>query len=192
MLTQKIFTYQEYLSYKDNLEIPYELIAGKIVEMPPESYQNVQIALRLMMLIADCIGIARVSNKAEIIISGSRITARVPDITVFSEAGLEEIVAKNTSTIDIDMLPPLLVVVIVSPGKDAHDRDYRYKRSEYAARGIEHYWIVDPIAKTVTLLDLVDGLYQTNTTQRTGVLNVKTPFEVAVDLDCLFLLRPSF
>ncbi len=186
MLTQKIFTYQEYLDYKDNLEISHELIAGKIVEMPPESYKNVQIALRIMTLIADCVGIARVSNKAEIIISGSRITARVPDITVFSSAGLEEVIAKNTSTIDIDMLPPLLVVEVVSPGKDAHDRDYRYKRSEYAARGIKHYWIVDPIAKNVTLLDLVDGLYQTLISQSTGVLNVKSPVEITVDLDSLF------
>ena len=186
MLTQKIFTYQEYLDYKDNLEIPYELIAGKIVEMPPESYKNVQIALRIMTLIADCVGIARVSNKAEIIISGSRITARVPDITVFSEAGVQEVIAKNTSTIDIDMLPPLLVVEVVSPGKDAHDRDYRYKRSEYAARGIEHYWIIDPVENCITFFDLVDGLYQTLIFQKTGVVNIKHPVELAIDLDSLF------
>ena len=58
------------------------------------------------------------------------------------------------------MLPPRLVVEIVSPGKENEDRDYRYKRSEYAAREIEEYWIVDPIAPKITVLTWVDGLYE--------------------------------
>ena len=40
------------------------------------------------------------------------------------------------------------------------DRDYRYKRSEYAARGILEYWIVDPEFERVTILTLIDGLYE--------------------------------
>ncbi|MGC1196441.1 MAG: Uma2 family endonuclease, partial [Geitlerinemataceae cyanobacterium] len=39
-------------------------------------------------------------------------------------------------------------------------RDYRYKRSEYAARGIAEYWIVDPILQKVTVLEWVEGLYE--------------------------------
>ena len=58
------------------------------------------------------------------------------------------------------MPPPLLVVEVVSPGKESADRDYRYKRSEYAARGIDEYWIVDPISGVVTALTLVDGWYE--------------------------------
>ena len=34
------------------------------------------------------------------------------------------------------------------------------KRSEYAARGIAHYWIVDPQYRTMTCLELVNGLYE--------------------------------
>ncbi|MGL4883928.1 MAG: Uma2 family endonuclease, partial [Waterburya sp.] len=92
----KFFTYEEYLKHEFELEGNYELEAGKIIEMPPESYQNVRIALKLMMLIAEKIGIDRISNKAEIIISGSKTNARIPDITVFSETGVEEIKLKNT------------------------------------------------------------------------------------------------
>ena len=33
--------------------------------------------------------------------------------------------------------------LIVSPNQEK--RDYRYKRTEYAARGIAEYWIDDPI-----------------------------------------------
>jgi hypothetical protein len=49
--------------------------------------------------------------------------------------------------------------LVVSPGKENEDRDYRYKRSEYAARGIAEYWIVDPEHDRVTVLVLANGLY---------------------------------
>nr|WP_319420904.1 Uma2 family endonuclease [Pleurocapsa sp. FMAR1] len=34
------------------------------------------------------------------------------------------------------------------------------KRSEYAARGILEYWIVDPQSDKITILSLVDGFYE--------------------------------
>jgi Uma2 family endonuclease len=58
------------------------------------------------------------------------------------------------------MPPPALVVEVVSPGKENEDRDYRYKRSEYAARGIAEYWIIDPIRQQVMVLTLAEGLYE--------------------------------
>ncbi|MDJ0593094.1 MAG: Uma2 family endonuclease [Pleurocapsa sp. MO_226.B13] len=58
-----------------------------------------------------------------------------------------------------DMPPPALVVEVVSPGKVNRDRDYRYKRSKYAARNISEYWIVDPQVNRVAVLVLNEGLY---------------------------------
>jgi Uma2 family endonuclease len=58
----------------------------------------------------------------------------------------------------MDMPPPLLALEVVSPNQEK--RDYRYKRSEYAARGIAEYWIVDPIQQQVTILGLIEGLYE--------------------------------
>jgi hypothetical protein len=43
---------------------------------------------------------------------------------------------------------------------DQANRDYRYKSSEYAARGIPEYWIVDPITQKVTVLEWVEGFYE--------------------------------
>lgn len=62
------------------------------------------------------------------------------------------------STVMPEMPPPLLVVEVVSPNQSS--RDYRYKRSEYAARGIAEYWIVDPIQQRVTVLEWVEGFYE--------------------------------
>ncbi len=54
--------------------------------------------------------------------------------------------------------PPLLVVEVVS--LESVKRDYRYKRSEYAALEIPEYWIVDPIENKVSVLLLEEGLYE--------------------------------
>lgn len=40
------------------------------------------------------------------------------------------------------------------------NRDYRHKRSEYAARGIKEYWIIDPLRQQITILEWVDVLYE--------------------------------
>jgi Uma2 family endonuclease len=69
------------------------------------------------------------------------------------------------------MPPPRLVVEVVSPGKTNIDRDYRYKRSQYQARGIAEYWIVDPITQRVTVLTLVEGLYEEAIFEGDGVID---------------------
>jgi Uma2 family endonuclease len=186
MLTEHIFTYQEYLEHKPEIEFSYELIAGKIVPMPPESFINVNIALKLMWLIAAEIGLDRVSNKAEIIISGARVTSRFPDVTVFSEEGLTAMQQQNTSTIDLDLPPPILVIEVVSPGSSARERDYRYKRTEYAARGINYYWIVDPQDESATFLELVEGMYETKNIADERLVYISNPCSITIDLDKIF------
>jgi hypothetical protein len=44
------------------------------------------------------------------------------------------------------------VMELVSQGSEAHERDYATKREEYLAFGIREYWIVDPVARIVTIL----------------------------------------
>ncbi|MEH2194619.1 MAG: Uma2 family endonuclease [Nostoc sp.] len=44
---------------------------------------------------------------------------------------------------------------IVSPGTVNRVRDYRYKRTEYAAREILEYWIVDRQMQQITIYQWV-------------------------------------
>ena len=81
----------------------------------------------------------------------------MPDLVVHSEELAIAMEGASRSLIFMDMPPPLLVVEVVSPNQAS--RDYRYKRSEYAARGIAEYWIVDPLAQKVTVLQWVEGFY---------------------------------
>ncbi|MEM9276907.1 MAG: Uma2 family endonuclease [Cyanobacteria bacterium P01_F01_bin.143] len=69
----------------------------------------------------------------EIVVTGSRTTVRLPDLMVLTENLADALYLSGRSTIIADMPPPALVVEVVSPGKVSRDRDYRYKRSEYAA-----------------------------------------------------------
>lgn len=158
--TTKKLTLEEYLNYDDGTDRRYELIRGELVEMPPESPKNVQIALFLLIQFLQFVPIHCITNKAEIIVSGFRTTTRIPDLMVLTEELAAALQDKTRSTITSDMPPPALVVEVVSPGKVNEARDYRYKRSEYAARGIAEYWIVDPQAQKITVLILTEGLYE--------------------------------
>ena len=159
-ITGKRLTLEEYLKYDDRTDSQYELVAGELVAMPPESPKNVQISLFLLVNFLKFVPVNRLTNKVEIVVAGSRATTRIPDLVVLTDELVKALEGATRSTITLDMPPPTLVVEVVSPGKANEDRDYRYKRSEYAARGISEYWIVDPQINAVTVLILVDGFYE--------------------------------
>lgn len=63
----------------------------------------------------------------------------------------------------IDMVPPLFVAKVVSPGDENtpnYKRDYVWKRQQYAELGIREYWIIDPHRDKVTVLLSADGGYK--------------------------------
>ncbi len=152
----KRLTLEEYLSYDDGTDTQYELVAGGLVAMPSESPQNVQISIFLLVNFLKFVPINWVSNKIEIVVSGSRATTHIPDLVVLTDELATTLQGATRSTIILDIPPSALVVEVVSPGKVNEDRDYRYKRSEYAARGIAECWIVDPQANKVSILMLVN------------------------------------
>lgn len=158
--TTKQFTLAEYLAYDDVTEQRYKLVNGELVEKPSESDLNNQIAMYLISVLLKFVAICLLRRGTEVVVSGSSATSRVPDLMVLTEELATILAGTARSIILPDMLPPALVVEVVSPGKENENRDYRYKRSEYAARGIAEYWIVDPERAQVVVLTLVDGLHE--------------------------------
>jgi Uma2 family endonuclease len=156
--TQKM-TLEEFLAYDDGTDYLYELENGELIKMPFESEINRRIAGFLFAYFFQ-IGIPsyRLTMKTELVVSGSRVSVRVPDLLVLSEELATEMNGATRSIVLMDMSPPLLAVEVVSPKQE--NRDYRYKRTEYAARGIAEYWIVDPIEHKVTVLEWVEGFYE--------------------------------
>ena len=158
--TTEKFTLDQYLTYEDETDLQYELVDGVLIEMPPETDGNNLISLYLLSEFLKFVPLHLIRHKdTEIVVTGNRPRVRLPDLLILTEE-LFAAIGGGRATITSDMPSPILVVEVVSPGKANEDRDYRYKRSEYAARGIREYWIVDPAQAKIAVLTLVDGLYE--------------------------------
>ncbi|NEO82254.1 Uma2 family endonuclease [Moorena sp. SIO4G3] len=156
-LTQKFQSFDEYLSYNNNSEKFYELFNGELIEMPPESGVNVEIATFLLIQFALLVGHRRVRGQGlELEVRGEPKN-RYPDLTIIREEHIQQLSKRNT--IRLSMSPPLLVVEVVSPGELQRERDYIAKRIQYQDCGIPEYWIVDPETKTILVLELTENTY---------------------------------
>lgn len=154
----------EYLNYDDGTNTRYELVNGELLELPNEDPHNLIIARFLLIYFVTQMGLSieRVGDKQQIAVNSSEVTAREPDLTVHSEASIAALLTQTQSLLSIEMPPPLLVIEVVSPGNPGsgnYDRDYVEKRSEYAARGIPEYWLVDPGRSVVIVLTLENWIY---------------------------------
>jgi Uma2 family endonuclease len=156
---------EDYLSYDDGTDTRYELVDGALVEMGAESDLNVSIAMFLIVMFGRHIHHSRIKRGSEIVLPTAQTNSRYPDLMVLTEAGATALKGQSRSMITLDMPAPALVIEIVSNSersKVSRDRDYIDKRTEYAERGIPEYWIIDPIAGLVFVLNLVDDIYQVN------------------------------
>jgi Uma2 family endonuclease len=158
--TNQLMTLDEFLNFDDGTDARYELVNGELVEMPSESDLNNVIAIFLLAEFLKFVPARLLRRGTEIVTSGFRSTARIPDLMVLTEESSNALAGAKRSIILSDMPPPALVVELVSPGSANEQRDYRYKRSEYAARGIAEYWLIDPHQAQVIVLTLIDGLYE--------------------------------
>ena len=156
----ELFTLEEFLAYDDGSDRRYELVDGELIEMPPETQGNLQIAKYLLFEWAKYLPLQLIALGTELEVTGKRSSCRVPDLLLHTEQSLAALPKDRRATITRDMPPPALVVEIVSPGQESRDRDYRYKHTEYAARGITEYWIIDPETQQVTVCLWVNGKYE--------------------------------
>ncbi|MEZ2229905.1 MAG: Uma2 family endonuclease [Microcoleus sp.] len=159
----KKLTFDEYLNYSDNTDNRYELIDGELIALPPESEPNNFIANYLFFYLASSglvpLRLIKTHNcevQVAVLRSGDAAN-RYPDLIILEPEHIP--LTANRLTITFDMLPPRLVVEVVSPGRVGRDRDYERKRAQYAARGIAEYWAIDPIQQVVTVLWLEEGQY---------------------------------
>ncbi len=190
-VTSEIMSLEDFLNYDDGTDACYELEDGRLLFMPSESDINQRIA---MFLLAHCLqrGIPfyRLRMKTEVVVMGGRATVRVPDLLVFTEELAQVMTGATRSIVMLDMPPPQLVVEVVSPGKENENRDYRYKKSQYQARGIGEYWIVDPIQEKITVLTLVEGLYEE--AEFTGDAIIASPFLSALNQESSLTVAQVF
>jgi Uma2 family endonuclease len=156
-------TLEEYLKYDDGTETHYELANGVLSEMPTENPLNKTIAMFLVSYFLQ-LGIPyyRLAIGHQIEVISEQVTAREPDLLVHSEASATAIL-QDGRLLRLGQPTPALVIEVVSNSEGdalSRERDYVHKRTEYAARGIPEYWIIDPMAAVVWVLHRVGETYQ--------------------------------
>jgi Uma2 family endonuclease len=111
----------------------------------------------------------------------NEFNVRRPDLFYFSKARLALLDFDNPN----DVIPELCVEII-SPSSGSIDR--RDKFQQYARAGVNHYWVIDPDAKTIEAFTLIDGQYQSVASGSDDDLMHLPPFpELAIPLSNLWL-----
>ena len=65
-------TFEEYLTYDDSTDRHYELVAGELIEMPPESRDNSKISLYLLLQFSKFLPVEKLCHKdTEIEVTGA-------------------------------------------------------------------------------------------------------------------------
>ncbi|MBE9229104.1 Uma2 family endonuclease [Phormidium sp. LEGE 05292] len=155
-VAEKLFTFEEYLAYDDGTDNRYELVEGRLELMNLPTFRHLLIA-KFAEQIFDAeikrLGLPWVCFREAGIRTGWR-KSRLSDLYIVPVEQVREFLDRSAVT----EIPPLLAFEVVSP--ESVSRDYRFKRSEYAALEIPEYWIVDPMKSKVTVLLWEEGLYE--------------------------------
>lgn len=156
-------TFADYLTYFDGSDTKYELVDGELVAMSLGTGLHGETIDRTYQAIN-----AEINRTAQPwIVRQGQIgvrcprgigldTVRIPDVVVMQQDNWQAL-QEREAVIDFDLSAPLLVIEVISPS--TKNIDYRAKRTEYAARDIPEYWIIDPLESKVTVLINSDGWY---------------------------------
>jgi Uma2 family endonuclease len=164
----KRLTFEQYLVYDDGTDSHYELVDGLLVLMNPPRVEHFLIVDFLDTTLKTEIQRMSLSWLAfrEAGVRTGYSKSRLTDLCVVTKEQAKELLGQSA----VFQTPPLLIVEVVSP--DSIVRDYRYKRSEYAALEVPEYWIVDSLTAKVTILLWEEGLYEE--TVLTGDQSIKS------------------
>ena len=143
------WTVEEYLKLDTNRLIEYTDGFLEFLPMPDEIHQDV---LEYIFLAVKAI----LRNKGAAKFAPFKVRVgkrrfREPDLSVLLDKNDPRRGQEYWSGADV-------VFEIVSP--EHPERDYKKKRKDYAKAGITEFWIVDPHAGTVTVLELAGGEYR--------------------------------
>jgi Uma2 family endonuclease len=151
-MTRVILTYADYSALPDDGR-RYELHEGELSVTPAPGTRHQRVKANLFVILFHHVrsrGLGDLFDAPTDCIM-SDITVVQPDI-LFVDAGH----ASRVSERAIEGAPTL-AIEILSPSTEHIDR--RRKLHLYARHGVAHYWIVDPVARTIDAYTLEDRAY---------------------------------
>jgi len=146
-------TYEDYCALPDD-GLRYEVIEGCLFAEPSPRRAHQQAAANLLMILR---GHVRARGLGEVYIAPfdvilDRRTVVVPDLVFVARARASIVTERAVEGV------PDLIVEILSPTTTRRDRVA--KLNAFARRGVAHYWLVDPDARTLEALALAEGAYR--------------------------------
>ena len=139
------FTYEDYRTAPPDKR--YELLDGELLLTPAPNLKHQRLQLRLGVRLAQFIeerGLGELFlAPCDVVLSDTDVVQ--PDLLFVSRER-----RRLLSNGDNVRGAPDLVVEILSPA--TAERDRGYKRMLYAKHGVKEYWLVDPVAETVSIL----------------------------------------
>lgn len=170
LVPRRELTWEDLQVIDDHGYWAYELVDGKLIMSPAPSSRHQSCVLTLAAQLREACPADLKTFVAPFDYTPRPGDVLQPDVLVARRAdvGEQRLVA-----------PPVLAVEVLSRSSRSTDRSL--KRFIYEETGVAHYWIVDPEAPSVTLLELREGAYvETATVRGSDVLHVTSP--VALDL----------
>lgn len=144
----------------------YELIDGELLVSPPPAVPHQWLQTNLLVLLANNAPGDLAVFAAPVGVELRLDTHVEPDLLVVPKSALGGPKLHGR---------PLLVVEILSPS--SRRTDGVRKRRVYEQMGIPSYWIADPDAPSLTVLELVGGVYrEVATAEGPEALSVVAPF----------------
>ena len=133
--------------------LPTELWDGELIMSPSPSFFHQQIVDRFHDALKAHIRPRRLGTTAsaplDMVLTNTRSTQ--PDVVFIASARRDIIKTRLMDAAD-------LVAEVISP--NSRRRDRIDKRDLYEQHGVKEYWLIDPEALTVEVLNLVHGEYQ--------------------------------
>ena len=162
------FTYDDYRTAPEDRR--YELLDGDLIVAPVPSLKHQRVLLALAGLLDRFVKEAGLGEvlpaPCDVVLSDTDVVQ--PDLLFISRERTH--LVRNGDNVQG---APDLVVEILSPA--TADRDRGYKRALYARHAVAEYWLVDPVAETITVHLLREGsLVATETCRRGETLHSPT------------------
>ena len=152
--TGGVWTYDDYALLPDDGK-RYEVIRGELYKSAAPRPLHQRVITRLSFFLEgffenSALGTVFVAP-IDVILPKSLGDPVQPDIVVVRRERLHIIDDLNIQG------APDLVVEVLSPSNPAHDRNLKYDL--YAEAGVQEYWIIDPLRRTVEVHILRSGTY---------------------------------
>ncbi len=153
-----------------------EFINGEVVIHSPVKIEHNKVSVRLCTLLQTYVSLHRLGfvGHEKILTCFSRNDYE-PDVCFFSQAK-SDLFTKG----QMKFPPPDFVAEVISPSTEKTDRIDKF--IDYAAHGVEEYWIIDPAGETIEKYVLKSGRYELSLKVRTGMIisDVIASFEAPV------------